>query len=107
MDQIRKWRRRVVFKQSNLSEKNCPRRDDNGILPKQYNIGRIFNAREDIDKNTKVNGANPTFDFEWSGLKAPAEPSRAELPTRRVKFLLSKTSSEEINHKFFLYKIIT
>ena len=64
MDQIRKWRRRVVFKQSNLSEKNCPRRDDNGILPKQYNIGRIFNAREDIDKNTKVNGANPTFDFE-------------------------------------------
>ena len=42
-----------------------------------------------------------------SGLKAPAEPSRAELPTRRVKFLFSKTSSEEINHKYFLYKIIT
>ena len=42
-----------------------------------------------------------------SGLKAPAEPSRAELPTRRVKFLFPKTSSEEINHKYFLYKIIT
>ena len=40
-----------------------------------------------------------------SGLKAPAEPSRAELPTRRVIFLFSKTSSEEIYHKYFLYKI--
>ena len=45
--------------------------------------------------------------FKWSGLKAPAEPSRAELPTRRVKFLFPKTSSEEIKHKYFLYKIIT
>ena len=45
--------------------------------------------------------------YKGSGLKAPAEPSRAELPTRRVKFLFSKTSSEEINHKYFLYKINT
>ena len=54
-----------------------------------------YHIKQDVDTCILMNTDSR------SGLKAPAEPSRAELPTRRVKFLFSKTSSEEINNKYF------
>ena len=50
----------------------------------------------------------PSLKIEWSsvvgsGLKASADPSRRPAEPPSPKFIFSKTSSEDIYHKYFFY----